>query len=226
MFNWNIIIILIVLKVLSIIFAHYYTNSEENKSKRNIVQNIKNKYQEYGESESITEIKSENKICMSLPMRNFTLCWIKFTIDIVDYSKAIIKNLPNLNNYYKNLEKTKKELFTLFSTMNKDINLTDKFKDIINQQIFFKLNLCYAIKNEDQMNILLNSSLLMKNSHELGILFSKIKTNKQNELELKESLTAHTNLYVKSVSVMKKTTDTELTRELVLGSIETVKLLF
>jgi len=87
------------------------------------------------------------------------------------------------------------------------------------------LSLCYAIKNGDTEKISLYSKSLTTNTHELGTLFSEIKKNKENEQELKESLTSHTDLYVKSLGVMKKTTDVELSRELILGSISTVKLL-
>jgi hypothetical protein len=66
---------------------------------------------------------------------------------------------------------------------------------------------------------------LISNSQDLGNLFVYIKKYKQNELELKESLTSHTDIYIKSLNVMKKATNIELTRELVLGSIGTIQLL-
>ena len=113
----------------------------------------------------------------------------------------------------------------LFNDLYNNSDQTDKFKNIINQQISLKLSLCYAIKNENKEKILSYSELLTTNTHQLGTLLGEIKKNKENELELKKSLTSHTNLYIKSLRVMKNATNIELTRELVLGSIETIKLL-
>jgi hypothetical protein len=229
--------ILIMLKVLSIFFAHYYTNNTSKNQDIVPISNIKNEYGEYGkyneysypesesESESKSESESESEICMSRIARNFMICWIKYTIDTIDCSKAIVQKLPNFNNYHTNLENTKDELFVLFTDLYKDTNQVEKFKTIINQQISLKISLCYAIKNEDKAKISSYSSLLITNSHELGILFSEIKKYKKNELELKSSLSTHTNLYIKSLTVMKKATSIELTRELVLGSVTTIKLL-
>ena len=214
MFNWKIIIILIVLKVLSIIFAHYYVN---NKTDNQLHINIPD--------DKINNIESENEICMSPIARNFMICWIKYTIDTIDCSKAIIKNLPDFNIYHTNLENTKEELFTSFASLYKNTNQVNKFKNMINQQISLKLSLCYAIKDEDKQKIKLYSKSLMTNTHNFEILFNDIQKNKKNELELKESLTSHTNVYIKSLGVMKKATNIELTRELILGSIGTIKLL-
>ena len=175
--------------------------------------------------ESKLESKSENDFCMSPTARNFMICWIKYTIDTIDCSKAIIKKFPDFNNYHTNLENTKDELFVLFNDLYNNSDQTDKFKNIINQQISLKLSLCYAIKNENKEKILSYSELLTTNTHQLGTLLGEIKKNKENELELKKSLTSHTNLYIKSLRVMKNATNIELTRELVLGSIETIKLL-
>lgn len=214
MFNWKIIIILIVLKVLSIIFVHYYVNNKtDNQQHTNIP------------GDKINNIESEKEICMSPIARNFMICWIKYTIDMIDCSKAIIKNLPDFNIYHTNLENTKEELFTSFASLYKNINQVNKFKNMINQQISLKLSLCYAIKDEDKQKIKLYSKSLMTNTHNLEILFNDIQKNKKNELELKESLTLHTNVYIKSLGVMKKATNIELTRELILGSISTIKLL-
>ncbi len=214
MFNWNIIIILIFLKILSIIFAHDYTNKKENNKIK-----IDN-----------SEEQSQNDICMSIKARNFMICWIKYTIDTMDLSKAIINNLQNLNSYHNRLENSKEELFKLFYDLYQNINQVDKFKNIINKQIFLKISLCYAIKNEQKENIALYSNLLMANTSDLTTLFNQIKKNKKNkknkqEQELKKSLTTNTNLYIKSLSIIKKTTNSELTREFVLGSIDTMKLL-
>ena len=214
MFNWKIIIILIVLKVLSIIFAHYYVNNE-----------IENQKKKHALGLKIENIESENEICMSPTARNFMVCWMKYTIDVIDCSKAIIKNLPNFNNNHTNLENTKEELFMLFASLYKNTNQVDEFKNIINQQISLKLSLCYAIKDEDTQKIKFYSKSLMTNTHNLEILFNDIQKNKKNELELKKALTSHTNIYIKSLGEMKKATNIELTRELVLGSINTVKLL-
>jgi hypothetical protein len=86
--------------------------------------------------------------------------------------------------------------------------------------------LCYAIKNNDTQKTKLYSSDLLINTNKLSALFNKIKNNNNNKNELNNSLTSHTNLYIKSVSTMKKITDAELTRELVIGSFSTLKLLF
>lgn len=220
MFNWKIIIILIVLKVLSIIFAHYYINNKIEKEQKTHTINVK-----IGNIESIKAIESEKEICVSIIARNFMVCWIKYTIDTIDCSKAIIKKLPDFNNYHTNLENTKEELFTLFSSLYKNTYQVNKFKNIINQQISLKLSLSYAIKDENKQKIKLYTELLITNTHNLGILFSDIQKIKKNELELKESLISHTNIYIKSLGEMKKATNIELTRELVLGSISTVKLL-
>ena len=213
MFNWNIIIILIFLKILSIIFAHDYTK-ENDKENDKINNKIKIENLEY----------LQNDICMSIKARNFMVCWIKYTIDMMDLSKAIINNLPNLNSYHNRLENTKDELFKLFSDLYQNINQVDKFKNIINKRIFLKISLCFAIKNEQKENITQYSNLLMANTNDLTTLFNQIKKNKK-ETELKKSLTTNTNVYIKSLSVIKKATNSELTREFVLGSIDTMKLL-
>jgi len=132
MFHWKIIIILIGLKVLSIIFAHYYYSTKSNGQNVNI-ENI------HGENGKYDKIESENETCITPMARNFMVCWIKYTIDMIDCSKAIIKNLPNFNNYHTNLENTKDELIKLFAELHKNTVQSDKFKNIINQQITLKL---------------------------------------------------------------------------------------
>lgn len=222
MFHWKIIIILIVLKVLSIIFAHYYYKSTTTNNKKDSVLNIKKTENEYGKYD---KMESENETCITPTERNFMICWIKYTVDMIDCSKAIIKNLPNFNNYHTNLENTKDELLKSFADLYKDTNQFSKFKNIIDKQTSLKLSLCYAIKDEDRQKISLYSKLLTANTHEFGTLFGEIKKNKENEQELKSSLTLHTSLYVKSLGAMKKATNDELSRELIFGSITTVKLL-
>jgi hypothetical protein len=225
MFHWKIILILVVLKILSIIIAHYYYSSKEN-NKDNQLNNMV----EF-ENEIRNEYKNEieNKMCMTLTQRNFMICWIKYTMDMIDCSKAIIKNLPNLNNYYSNLTNTKEEMFGLFAEIHKNDNehnnLVMTFNKIINQQISIKISLCYAIKNDNKEKISQYSKLLITNTQELGFFFGKIKKNKQTELELTKSLSTHTNLYIKTCGTMKKVADVELTRQLILGSIDIVKLL-
>jgi hypothetical protein len=200
-FHIKIVFILILLKILSIIIVYY--NSNKN-----------------------TENKKEKEICMTEDARNFMICWVKFILDIINFSKAIIKNLPNFNQYKTNLDKTKSELYILFSKIYKNINDDKEFTKIIEEQIIIKTNLCYAIKNNDTQKTKLYSSDLLINTNKLSALFNKIKNNNNNKNELNNSLTSHTNLYIKSVSTMKKITDAELTRELVIGSFSTLKLLF
>ena len=198
MFNCNIIIILILLKMLSIFYAHHYMNT-----------------------------KIENKICncMTIEKIDFMICWIKYTIDITNYSKAIIKNLTNFNKFSLNLENTKKELFEKFYNVYKDKQLLLKFISIINLQIDIRLNLSFAIKNEqvDKFNKLTN--LLQINTDNLIILFTDIIQNKNNKIELQQSINTHKNLLLKSLNLMKTTTNAELSRELILSSISTMKLL-
>lgn len=213
MFHWRIIIILIIIKILSSIIAQYYTNNKKHTP-----------HTDYQHKIEQNESEEESKICITPAINNFMMCWVKFTIEIIDYSRAIIQKYPNENTYYNNLEKTKDELITLFYEINQGFG--DKFKNLINQQIIYKINLCNAIVNNNTNNFATYSEKLKTNTSEFGNLFVQIKKNKQNTEKLKSTMDAHTNTYIKSAKLMKDVTNSELTRELVTGSIQTVKLLF
>lgn len=211
MFHWKLIIIIIVIKILSFIIGRYYTNNKINE--------LHTDYQH-----KIQQVESENKICISPAIRDFMMCWIKFTIEMIDYSKAIINKYPDEDVYYNNLEKTKDELISLFYKIHEELG--DKFKYLINQQIIYKINLCYANVYNDKDNIAKYSTDLKANTLQLGNFFVQIKKNNQDQEKLKSTMNSHTNAYIKSVGVMKKVTDSELTREMIIGSMDTVKMLF
>jgi hypothetical protein len=126
MFHWKIIILLLIIKILSFIISHYYTN--------NHVQKIFNEHNE----QIYLENKQMKLNCITPTIRDFMFCWIKFTIEMIEYSKAIIKNYKNSNTYYNNLEKTKNELIKLFFLIHKDYG--EKFQELINKQMFYKIN--------------------------------------------------------------------------------------
>jgi hypothetical protein len=211
MLHWKIIIILIMIKILSFIIGRYYTNNKINE--------LHTDYQH-----KIERVESEIKICISPTIRDFMMCWIKLTIEMIDYSKAIIDKYPDEDIYYNNLEKTKDELITLFYKIHKDQG--DKFKYLINQQIIYKINLCYANVYNDIANVSKYSSDLKTNTEELANFFVQIKKSNQDQEKLKSTMDSHASAYIKSVGVMKKVTDSELTREMIIGSMETVKMLF
>ena len=98
---WKIIIIIIIIKILSFVIGFYYTNNK--------IKNSHTNYQYINE-----QVEIENKICISPAIHDFMMCWINFTIEISDYSKAIIKKYNDEDVYYNNLKKTKDELISLF----------------------------------------------------------------------------------------------------------------
>lgn len=211
MFHWKLIIIIIIIKILSFIIGHYYTNNKINE--------LHTDYQH-----KIERVENESKICISPAIRDFMMCWIKFTIEMIDYSKAIVNKYQDEDIYYNNLEKTKNELISLFYKIHESQG--DKFKDLINQQIIYKINLCYANVYGDTDNISKYSTDLKTNTTELADFFVQIKKSNEDQEKLKTTMNSHTNAYIKSVGVMKKVTDSELTREMIIGSMQTVKMLF
>jgi hypothetical protein len=220
MIHWKIIIIIIIIKILSLVIGFYtsdkkptlYIDNENENEHKNEYEN-KNEY-----------VEMENKKCLSPAIRDFIICWIKFTIEIIDYSKAIIKKEPNEEKYYNSLEKTKNELINLFYKIYKEFG--DKFKYLINKEIIYKIALCKAVVYNNSINIIKYSQELKTNTMELINLFIEIQKNKQDQEKLKTTMKSHNETYIKSVQRMKHITNEELTRELVLGSMDTIKLLF
>jgi hypothetical protein len=203
MIHWKIIIILLIIKILSLIIAHANTNTQAN---------------------TMPYLESEQKTCITETEKNFMLTWIRYTVYTVELSKAIINKNKNESEYYNNLESTKDLLIKLFYELHKDEG--DQFKDLINKQVFYKINLCKSVVDKNSQATTDYSNKLIVNTHELGKLFSKIKTDKLNALKLSSSLNSHTDKYIKSFGVINKISSDELGRELVLGSIDTAKMLF
>ena len=210
MMHWKIIIIIIIIKILSLVIEFY---TSDKKNTLHIDNENNNEY-----------VEIENKKCLSPDISDFMMCWIKFTIEIIDYSKAIIKKEPEQDKKYNSLETTKNELINLFYKIYKEFG--DKFKYLINQEISYKISLCKAVVYNDSSNILKYSQELRTNNMELINLFIEIQKNKQEQEKLKSTMNSHNNTYIKSVQEMKHITNEELTRELVLGSMDTIKLLF
>jgi hypothetical protein len=202
MFHWKIIITLIILQILSLIFTHLYEKKDDS-----------------------VEIEQEKKdICINPITRDFILSWIRFTVNMINYSRSIIKESEDVNNYYSQLQKTKDDLINSFSKIYS--KYADEFKDLINKQISIKTDLCDSIVDKEQDNVKKFSEELSENTNNLTMLFIKIKNNKDDDLKLKQTMTKHTNTYIKSLSFAKKASGDELDRELVLGSLDTAKLLF
>lgn len=202
MFEWKIIIILIILQVLSFIFNLYYEKKEKDNN-----------------------IEPEDKnICITPLMKDFLMIWIKYSQNIFTYSSAIIKESSNINEYYDELNKTKENLINIFSKINNKYG--KQFENLINNQVDIKTDLCYAILNQDKEKIKEYSEELTENTNQMGILFSEIKKDKMNDLNLKKTMNSNTNKYIKSLKFVKKADNDELSRELVLGSIDIAKLLF
>ena len=205
MFHWKIIIVLIILQILSFFFNLYY----EKKDK---------------EINHDVEIEEETKVCISSDMKDFIMYWIKYTQNMFSYSQAIIKENNNIKLYYNDLTNTKNNLIKLFSKLNK--NYSSQFENLLNDQIEIKKDLCYAVLQNNQKEIKEYSEELTNNTKELGNLFSEIKKDKANDLKLKGAMNSHADKYIKSMKLVKKVDNDELGRELVLGSIDTAKLLF
>ena len=199
------------MKILSFVIGFYYTNNK--------IKNSHTNYQYINE-----QVEIENKICISPAIHDFMMCWINFTIEISDYSKAIIRKYNDEDVYYNNLKKTKDELISLFYQIYKESG--NEFNELINKEIIYKKDLCKATLYNNLIDISKYSEAVTKNTMDLINLFIKINKNKQNQEKLKLIMKSHTETYIKSVGLIKNITNSELTRELVLGSIHTVKLLF
>lgn len=205
MFHWKIIFYLIILKILSFVFMHYYyTNSYKNNN--------------------VDIEQEEQKVCLTPLVRDFMMCWIKFTMDMINYSRSILKKKPEQSQYYADLENTKNELIDLFEKIHKQHS--NKFANLINNQILIKIDLCNAVLNKNNTEINKYSEELTDNTNKLSSLFSELKKNKEDDLKLKEIMNSHSDKYMKSLHFINKAGGEELSRELVLGSIETVRLLF
>lgn len=215
MFHWKIIILIIVLKILSFIFSQYYTDNHVNKI-------LKQK------GHIVTEIEQEEegnaKICITPVIKDFLLYWIKYAIEMVNYSRTILSKKSQHNEIYYDLEKTKDGLVDLFSKIHKEYS--EEFKKLINEQIFLKINLCNAILYNDTSNVNIYSEELVKNTNNLSDLFNQLKKNKENDNKLKDTMNTQTSKYIESMHLINKAGNDEITRELVLGSLDTAKLLF
>jgi hypothetical protein len=234
MIHWKIILLLIIIKILSFGFAHYYTshsiNLIESKissiSQPKIIENPENIY--FKSNEFVESEQSEKtKICISPKNQEFMFEWVRYTMVMIDFSRNIIRS-KETDQLYLSLENSKDNLIKLFDEIHTNSSEQEKFKQIMNNQIYYKINLCLGVKTNDSIKIKEYSDKLSENNKQLEKLFIVIRKNKQEktyESKLKNSIDSHTNLYIKSLGFMKKATDSELTRELVLGSIETVKLM-
>ena len=213
MFHWKVIILIIIIKILSFILSQYYTNNHVNK-----VLNKEN-------SKNTINVETEEKdICITPVIKDFTICWVKFSVEMINYSRSILSKSPDHNTYYLNLEATKDELTNLFSKIYS--KNTDEFKNLINEQMSLKIELCNAILYKDNENIDQYSKELVKNTQKLSDLFNKLKKNKEDDVKLKDAMDSHTSKYIKSMHFINKAGNDELSRELVLGSIDSAKLLF
>lgn len=169
-----------------------------------------------------TDTPKENN-CINSSIINLTLLWIKFSITLIDYSKSIIKNNANIVLMHnKTIEMRDK----LFETFNKIYHNTQNFEKIINNQIIIKTNLCISINMDNKDKIKEYTEKLTENNKKLINFFSTIKNNKANNDELTKTINNHNELYIKSMSNIKKIDNDELQRELVIGSIDTAKILF
>ena len=205
MFHWKIIIVLIVLQIMSFFFNLYFKKKDK-------------------EIDSDIGVEEEKSICITNDMKDFIMHWIKYAQNMFSYSQAIIKQNSDVKKYYNDLINTKDNLIRLFSKLNK--KYSSQFDNLINDQIDIKTDLCNAVLQNNQAEIKVYSDELINNTKELADLFSEIKKDKANELKLKETMNSHTDKYIKSMKLVKKIDNDELGRELVLGSIDTAKLLF
>jgi hypothetical protein len=210
MFELKIIILFIIIKILSFILSQYYTDKHVNKI---LTYDEKN-------------YTISNIVCITPAITDFMIYWIKFTIEMIDYSKAILSKDTMATKYYIDLEKTRDELVNLFSKVHKDH--VDNFKNLINEQISLKMNLCNAILYNDTTKVNIYSQKLVENTDKLSNFFNqfKQKVNVESKVKLQDKMSSQTDKYIKSIQFINKTNDNKIKREIVLGSIETVKLLF
>lgn len=204
MVAWKIIFLIVIIKIISLILTNYYNKKHLSSIDINT--------------------ESEHKICITPIVKNFMFCWIKFTIVMINYSKSIILKYSEQYKYYTELEKTKNKLINLFGQLH--ANSTADFILLINNQILIKIDLCNGILHDDKTEINEYSQELIENTNELINLFIKIKQDKESNNKLQQTMNAHTLTYIKSVKFIKNTTTDELSKELIFGSIDTVKLLF
>lgn len=223
MIHWKIILLLIIIKILSFILGNYYPPPSINLNEKKIM-DIKSNIGSNSINNSVEYETNPTNICISPESQEFMFEWVRFTMVMIDYSKSIIRN-ENTDPLYLLLEKSKDKLVELFDKIHQNINEQEKFKQIMNKQIYYKMNLCIGVKINNQNKIKEYYEKLTSSNKQLEELFISIRKDKKNESQLTKSFSTHTNLYVKSLGVMKNVTDSELTRELVLGSIDTVKLL-
>jgi hypothetical protein len=165
----------------------------------------------------------QNKTCINSFIIDFALLWIEFNITLIDYSKSIIKKNTNIVLLHNKTLEIKNKLLNIFNKMYPNI---DNFENLINNEIIIKTNLCISINIDDQDAIKEYSKQLAENNKKIINIFIKIKNNKTNDKEFKKLMNNHEQLYIKTMSNIKKINNDELQRELVLGSIDTVKLLF
>jgi len=161
--------------------------------------------------------------CINKYQLDFIISWVKYTIDMQDCSKAIIAN-SNISSTYNNLEKSFNELISLFAKLY-DNQYVIRLKDLINEQIFVKINLCIATKNNSQDLIKTYIEYLSDNICQLTNLFNEIRLDKLNT-GIKSGLQSHSNLYIKSIHTIKPIVNDEINRKIIIGSMETIKLLF
>lgn len=168
--------------------------------------------------------QTENtKNCISLSIMNFTILWIKFNITLIDYSKSIIKKNTDIVTLHNKTLNLRNELIETFNKIFDNITI---FENLINNQIIIKTNLCICININKQDEVKKYSEKLTENNNKLIKLFLMIKNNKINNEELVNTMNNHNKLYIKSMTHIKKIDGDELQRELVIGSIDTVKMLF
>lgn len=212
MFELKIIILIIIIKILSFIISQYYTDKHVNKIL----------------THSEKKPSQEQEICITPSIKDFMLCWIKFTIEIIDYSKAILSKDTKHTQYYSELETTKDELINIFSKIHKEY--TGKFESLINEQISLKIDLCNAILYNDMTNISLYSQELTNNTNKLSDFFNQLKQNEkvdtENIVRLKDTMSLHTDKYIKSIKFINKAGNEEIGRELIFGAFDSAKLMF
>lgn len=204
MFTWKFIFLIVIIKIISLILTNYYTKKHPNSIDINT--------------------EAEHRICITPIVKNFMFCWIKFTVEMINYSKSIILKYPEQDKYYTELEKTKNELINLFGQIH--TNSTSDFESLINNQLLIKTDLCNSILNDNKTEINEYEQELVENTNELINLFIKIKQDKESDNKLQQTMKTHTQTYIKSVKFIKNATNDKFAKELIFGSIDTVKLLF
>jgi hypothetical protein len=164
---------------------------------------------------------TNNEKCINPKTQDFIFGWIKLTIDVINCSNIIINNNDNvlLLKSLQNVITNKNQLIILFNDIYLEPNIQNIFRQLIDEEIDIKIILCYKIKENNKQQIYYYSQLLLKNSHDLGNFFNDINKNPKIKLSIDE----HTKLYIKSLHFIKKTSNVEITRDLLLSSLTTVR---